>query len=75
VPVGFAHGFCTLTDIADVQYQCSALYTPSAERNIAWNDPDLAIDWPDRNPILSKCDSNGMSLKQYLANPAFHYRP
>ncbi|HEY4689744.1 MAG TPA: dTDP-4-dehydrorhamnose 3,5-epimerase [Anaerolineae bacterium] len=74
VSVGFAHGFYTLTDIADVQYKCTGLYVPAAEGNMAWNDPDLAIDWPDRNPILSRRDGNGMSLKQYLANPAFHYR-
>ncbi len=46
VPVGFAHGFCVLSDVADVIYKQSAYYDPSLERGIAWNDADVAIEWP-----------------------------
>lgn len=71
VPVGFAHGFVTLTDVAEVQYKQTGYYTPSAEGTLAWNDPDVGITWPISSPILSKRDQNGMSLKDYLKNPAF----
>jgi dTDP-4-dehydrorhamnose 3,5-epimerase len=73
-PVGFAHGFVTLSELADVQYKCTGFYSPSAERTLAWDDPELGIEWPIKAPILSKRDSNGMSLRQYLDNPAFHHR-
>ena len=46
VPVGFAHGFCVLSDVADVLYKQSAYYDPAVERGIAWDDPDVAIEWP-----------------------------
>lgn len=71
IPVGFAHGFVTLTDVAEVQYKQTGYYTPAAEGTLAWNDPDVGITWPISNPILSKRDQNGMSLKDYLKNPAF----
>ena len=71
LPPGFGHGFATLTEYAEVQYKQTGYYTPAAEGNIAWNDPDLAITWPITNPILSKRDQNGVSLKQYLQKPAF----
>lgn len=71
VPVGFAHGFATLSDVCEVQYKQTDYYRPSFEAGIAWNDPDLAIDWPIQNPVLSNRDQNQMSLKQYRENPAF----
>ena len=74
VPVGFAHGFVALTEGAELQYKLSGYYTPSAEGAIAWNDPDLAIDWPVRDPTLSQRDRAAMSLKDYLANPAFRWQ-
>jgi dTDP-4-dehydrorhamnose 3,5-epimerase len=46
VPVGFAHGFCTLTENAEVLYKVSAEYGPAEEGGVLWNDPDLGIAWP-----------------------------
>jgi dTDP-4-dehydrorhamnose 3,5-epimerase len=46
VPVGFAHGFCVLSDVADVIYKQTGYYDPQLERGIAWNDPDVGIEWP-----------------------------
>ncbi len=71
VPVGFAHGFATLSDVGEVQYKQTSFYQPATEGGIIWNDPDVAIDWPFRDPILSKRDQNQQSLKEYLKNPAF----
>jgi AcrR family transcriptional regulator len=47
VPIGFAHGFVVLSDLADVLYKCSSYYDGSLERGFAWDDPDVAIAWPD----------------------------
>lgn len=56
VPVGFAHGFCVLSDWADVCYKVSTPYDPAAERGIAWDDPTIGIRWPTERPILSERD-------------------
>jgi dTDP-4-dehydrorhamnose 3,5-epimerase len=71
VPVGFAHGFATLSQIADVHYRCSTYYAPAAEHVLAWNDPDVAIDWPIADPMLSPRDRGGASLRAYLEAPIF----
>lgn len=71
VPIGFAHGFATLSDVCEVQYKQTAFYQPETEGGIAWNDPDLAIPWPFTDPILSKRDQSQKSLRQYRENPAF----
>ena len=71
VPVGFAHGFAALSDVCEVQYKQTGFYEPTAEGGIAWNDPDVGVDWPFKDPILSKRDQNQLSLKQYRENPAF----
>ena len=73
VPEGFAHAFQTLSDVAEVQYKQTGFYTPSSEGTIAWNDPDVGIEWPLPDPLLSERDKRGMSLKQYLEKPAFTY--
>ena len=56
IPPGFAHGFLVLSDTADFEYKCTEYYDSSDEGSILWNDPDLNIDWPIDNPILSKRD-------------------
>lgn len=71
VPVGFAHGFLTLSDIAEVQYKQTGFYTPASEGGIRWNDSDLGVDWPIKDPILSQRDQNNQSLAEYMNNPAF----
>ncbi len=56
VPPGFAHGFSVLSDIADFNYKCTDFYNPQDEYGIAWNDPELNIDWKVDNPIVSEKD-------------------
>ncbi len=63
VPIGFAHGFCVLSDVADVEYKCSAPYDPPAERGLAWDDPDVGIEWPTGTPILSARDRAHQRLR------------
>ena len=73
VPPGYAHGFLTLSECAEVQYKCTGFYTPPAEGGLLWNDPDIGIEWPITDPILSQRDQDGMRLAQYLERPAFVY--
>ncbi|MSR25320.1 MAG: dTDP-4-dehydrorhamnose 3,5-epimerase [Nitrospiraceae bacterium] len=56
IPPGFAHGFCVLSETADVLYKCTDVYSQKDERGIIWNDPALAITWPVADPLLSKKD-------------------
>jgi dTDP-4-dehydrorhamnose 3,5-epimerase len=66
LPVGFAHGFCVLSDVADVLYKQTAYYDPAVERGIAWNDPDVGIDWPlpVEELIVSERDAAAPSLRE-----------
>jgi dTDP-4-dehydrorhamnose 3,5-epimerase len=57
VPPGFAHGFAVLSDYAEVEYKCTAVYDGASEIGIVWNDPTLAIAWPISSPLLSARDS------------------
>jgi dTDP-4-dehydrorhamnose 3,5-epimerase len=68
VPPGFAHGFVVTSESATVAYKCTRLYQPRDEGSIAWDDPDLAIDWPIRSPILSAKDQAAPRLREIPAN-------
>lgn len=57
IPPGFAHGFCVLSETADLMYKCTDLYDPTDDFGILWNDPDIGIDWPVASPILSPKDA------------------
>ena len=63
IPPGFAHGFCVLSDVAEVEYKCTEVYTPGDEITIAWNDAQIGIKWPHHSPILSPKDTVGQSLQ------------
>ncbi len=75
VPVGFAHGFCVLTDVADVLYKQTAYYDPAVERGIAWNDPEIAIDWPlpAEELIVSARDAEAPRLSDVAERLPFLY--
>jgi dTDP-4-dehydrorhamnose 3,5-epimerase len=64
VPTGYLHGFCVVSDMAVVEYKCTDVYDPSGELHILWNDPDIGIQWPVQDPVLSAKDRAGMSLHQ-----------
>jgi len=63
IPPGFAHGFCVLSETADFYYKCTDYYSPTDEQGIIWDDVDLNIHWPIKNPILSPKDKLYSSLK------------
>ena len=63
VPAGFAHGYSVVSDTAIFSYKCSDFYAPDCERGIVWSDPDLAIRWPVKEPLLSEKDSRYFRLK------------
>ena len=65
VPLGFGHGFCVLSDRADVLYKLSSFYDPQAEQTIKWDDPDLAVDWPIADPLVSDRDNGGEPFAEY----------
>ena len=62
IPGGFAHGFCVLSEIADVIYKCTDLYTPGDEYGILWSDPTIDVVWPIENPGLSEKDAKSPRL-------------
>jgi dTDP-4-dehydrorhamnose 3,5-epimerase len=64
VPVGFGHGFAVLSDVADVSYLCSSTYDPVTESGIAWDDPDVAVEWPVEEPLLSERDVSAPRLAE-----------
>lgn len=64
IPPGFAHGFCVLSDVADIYYKCTQPYAPQHERTLLWNDPELKIAWPIEQPILSAKDQQGRRIRE-----------
>ncbi|MCE5259557.1 MAG: dTDP-4-dehydrorhamnose 3,5-epimerase [Chloroflexi bacterium] len=66
IPVGFAHGFCVLSQHAEFLYKVSSYYDPQAERGLAWDDPEVGITWPIQQPLLSARDQ---------AHPGLHGIP
>jgi dTDP-4-dehydrorhamnose 3,5-epimerase len=75
-PIGFAHGFCTLSDIADVFYKQSNYYADATERGIAYNDPEVGVDWPlSRDKLIpSTRDATAPRLSEIAAELPFRYR-
>ncbi len=64
VPIGFAHGFVVLSDVADVAYLVSSLYDPATEAGIAWDDPEIGVDWQVAEPLLSERDKSAPRLSE-----------
>lgn len=73
LPVGVAHGFCATSASADVLYKCSAYYDASAEREIAWDDPALAIPWPVENPTVSERDRVAPTFEEVVSEVPFRF--
>jgi dTDP-4-dehydrorhamnose 3,5-epimerase len=71
IPAGFAHGFCALTDIAELVYKCTTFYDAPNERCILWNDPDIGIRWPIAQPLLSARDAAAPRLKEATGLPRY----
>jgi dTDP-4-dehydrorhamnose 3,5-epimerase len=68
-PAGFARGFCVLSDAAEIQYKCTGIYSNKGESGIRWDDPEIGVEWPVKDPILSDKDRNAQTLAQWLARP------
>lgn len=68
-PPGFARGFCVLSDVAELQYKCTAIYSPTGESSIRWDDSDIGIAWPVNAPLLSEKDATAQTLAEWLASP------
>ncbi len=66
IPPGFAHGFCVLSEFADVAYKCTQAYHAESEQTIQWNDRDLAISWPVTDPILSPKDAQATPFRNAI---------
>lgn len=71
IPVGCGHGFAVLSDVADVAYQVSSYYDPETESGIAWDDPDVAVDWQVSEPLLSERDKNAPRLAEVAGSLPF----
>ena len=68
-PAGFARGFCALSEYAEIQYKCTAIYNPQGESGIRWDDQEIGIQWPVSNPILSEKDRIAQTLREWLDRP------
>ena len=72
-PIGFAHGFCVLSDVADFAYKCTNPYDPETEAGIRFDDPDVGIEWPDIELVPSHRDANAPRLREIEAELPFVY--
>lgn len=72
-PAGFGRGFCVLSDYAEIQYLCTGIYNNKCESGILWNDPEIGIEWPVKNPILSDKDRNAQALSEWLKKEESNY--
>ena len=66
IPRGFAHGFCTLTNVSEVVYKVDNYYSQESERGLLWNDVNVGINWPIDNPVLSAKDEKNMTFKEFV---------
>ena len=73
VPVGFGHGFAVLSEVADVAYQVSSYYDPATEAGIAWDDPDVGVDWQVAEPLLSGRDQTAPKLAEIADTLPFEF--
>ena len=64
IPPGFAHGFCVLSETADVLYKCTDFYAPETEHGIQWNDPAIGIEWPGQDFVISEKDQGNKALSE-----------
>lgn len=68
-PAGFARGFYTISDFAEIQYKCTGIYNKEGESGILWNDPEIGIEWPVKEPSLSEKDKTAQTFGQWLDSP------
>lgn len=68
-PPGFARGFCVTSDVAEIQYKCTGIYSPQGEGGIRWNDPRIGIEWPVESALLSDKDRTAQTLEAWLERP------
>jgi dTDP-4-dehydrorhamnose 3,5-epimerase len=73
IPPGFAHGYCVISETALFSYKCTDFYNPATEIGIIWNDPDLNIDWPIAEPVLSPKDASYPKLKDLPREKLPHF--
>ena len=64
VPPGVLHGFCVLSEVAQVEYKCTEVYDPKSDFSVRWNDPELAVPWPIAEPVLSEKDARAPLLRE-----------
>jgi dTDP-4-dehydrorhamnose 3,5-epimerase len=68
-PAGFARGFCVLSDSCDIQYKCTGIYNCRGESGIRWDDPQIGIEWPIKDVVVSEKDRKAQTLAEWLAAP------
>jgi dTDP-4-dehydrorhamnose 3,5-epimerase len=68
-PASFARGFCVLSEYAEIQYLCTGVYNHSGESGILWDDPEIGIEWPIKDPIVSEKDKKAQTLAQWMNTP------